>query len=123
MGLHSPTELLLDFRQTWGRKSTSLYLRLCASHVNAVQLVNDLKTYMHSPNIIASCSDDYTVRMWDLNAPDENKACVAMLAGGGHRAEIKKIVCSLKNTIYPSMLTTRAGFPSKWSIFAFGRSR
>lgn len=58
--------------------------------------MNDLKTYMHSPNIIASCSDDYTIRLWDLNISDENKACVAILAGGGHRAEIKMIVCFLR---------------------------
>ncbi|OQO02706.1 hypothetical protein B0A48_12235 [Cryoendolithus antarcticus] len=47
--------------------------------------INDLQTCPTRPSIIASASEDYTVRLWNLNAKYEKQPCIAILAGQGHK--------------------------------------
>jgi polycomb protein EED len=47
--------------------------------------INDLAVHPHSTNLIASASEDYTIRLWDLRPKFENQPCVAMFCGEGHK--------------------------------------
>ncbi|KAH8681505.1 WD40-repeat-containing domain protein [Xylariales sp. PMI_506] len=46
--------------------------------------INDLATCPGNPHIIASASDDTTVRIWSLDPADDKQPCVAILGGEGH---------------------------------------
>lgn len=52
------------------------------------QGINELAISPLSTNILASASEDYTIRLWDLRPKYEHQPCVAMFAGGGHKMPI-----------------------------------
>ncbi|KAK5167071.1 uncharacterized protein LTR77_007801 [Saxophila tyrrhenica] len=47
--------------------------------------INDLAISPLSTNILASASEDYTIRLWDLRPQFESQPCVAMFSGEGHK--------------------------------------
>ncbi|KAI5272626.1 WD40 repeat-like protein [Aureobasidium subglaciale] len=67
---------------------TGNLVRVLYGHGGAV---NDLVTSPVSPNIIASCSSDYTIRIWNLDRKYEKQPCAAILSGEGHRQTILSI--------------------------------
>lgn len=46
--------------------------------------INDLATCPTNPSVIASASQDTTVRIWSLDAVDQKQPCLAILGGEGH---------------------------------------
>lgn len=50
--------------------------------------VTDLAVSPLSTNILASASDDYTIRLWNLDPHYRHQPCVAIFAGEGHRQPI-----------------------------------
>ncbi|CAN8102268.1 unnamed protein product [Discula destructiva] len=46
--------------------------------------INDLATSPENPRIIASASDDTTVRIWSLDPIHQKQPCVCLLGGEGH---------------------------------------
>ncbi|KAF4125298.1 polycomb protein EED [Geosmithia morbida] len=53
-----------------------------------VEGINDLSTSPDDPSIIASASDDTTVRIWSLDPVHKEQPCLCILAGEGHIAEV-----------------------------------
>lgn len=49
-----------------------------------LQDVCDVVTSPIDPLIIASCSDDTTVRIWSLDPKHEKQPCLCILGGEGH---------------------------------------
>lgn len=47
--------------------------------------VNDLHISPLSPDILASASEDYSVRLWNLSPKHEKQPCKVIFAGQGHR--------------------------------------
>lgn len=47
--------------------------------------INDLQISPLSPNILASASEDYSVRIWNLDLKHEKQPCRAILGGQGHK--------------------------------------
>ena len=47
--------------------------------------INDLQISPLAPNILASASEDYTIRLWNLNAEHVGQPCRAILGGQGHK--------------------------------------
>ncbi|RDW91081.1 hypothetical protein BP5796_02246 [Coleophoma crateriformis] len=50
--------------------------------------INWLAICPTNPQIIASTSDDYTIRVWSLDPSHKPQPCAAILAGGGHKDKI-----------------------------------
>lgn len=48
------------------------------------QEINDLATSPDNPRVIASASDDTTVRIWSLDAAHAKQPCLCLLGGEGH---------------------------------------
>ncbi|KAI0132708.1 WD domain-containing protein [Xylariales sp. AK1849] len=53
--------------------------------------INDLATCPTNPLLIASASDDTTVRIWSLDPADDKQPCVAILGGEGHSSGLLTI--------------------------------
>ena len=53
--------------------------------------INDLAISPLSTDLIASCSADYTIRLWNLHPKYEKQPCVAMFCGEGHKQPILAI--------------------------------
>lgn len=53
--------------------------------------INDLVISPLSTSILASASEDCTIRMWNLHPKYEQQPCVALLAGEGHRSPVLAI--------------------------------
>ncbi|KAK8029055.1 Polycomb protein eed-B [Apiospora marii] len=53
--------------------------------------INDLVTCPTNPYLIASASDDTTVRIWSLDPADEKQPCVCILGGEGHSSGLLTI--------------------------------
>ncbi|KAH8804733.1 WD40-repeat-containing domain protein [Xylogone sp. PMI_703] len=53
--------------------------------------VNDLAVSPVNPELIASASEDSTVRIWSLNPAHANQPCAVILAGDGHRETVLTI--------------------------------
>lgn len=47
--------------------------------------INELAISTLSTNLLASASEDYTIRLWDLRPKFEKQPCVAMFSGEGHK--------------------------------------
>ena len=50
--------------------------------------LNDLAVSPLSSNILASASEDYTIRLWNLDPKHAHQPCVAMFSGEGHKQPI-----------------------------------
>lgn len=50
--------------------------------------INDLAVSPLSTDLIASASEDYTIRLWNLHPKFESQPCVAMFCGEGHKQPI-----------------------------------
>lgn len=57
-------------------------LRTLSGHGRAI---NDLQLSPLSPSILASASEDYSVRLWNLSPKYEKQPCVAILVGQSHK--------------------------------------
>ena len=55
--------------------------------------INDLAVSPLSPNILASGSEDQTIRLWSLSSEYEKSPCLVICAGDAHSAPILSIVC------------------------------
>ncbi|KAI0395753.1 WD domain-containing protein [Xylariaceae sp. FL0594] len=53
--------------------------------------INDLATCPTDPTLVASASDDTTVRIWSLDPAWARQPCVCLLAGEGHSAHLLTI--------------------------------
>ncbi|EMC93292.1 hypothetical protein BAUCODRAFT_568121 [Baudoinia panamericana UAMH 10762] len=60
-------------------------VRTLAGHGNEI---NDLAISPLNPNLLASASADYTIRLWHLSPEYEVQPCVAIFAGEGHRQHV-----------------------------------
>lgn len=47
--------------------------------------VNDLVVHESTPSMLASCSEDHTIRIWDLHSKEDSNSCVAICAGDSQR--------------------------------------
>ncbi|KAI6831824.1 WD40 repeat-like protein [Hortaea werneckii] len=54
--------------------------------------INDMAVSPISPNLIATASEDYTIRLWNMDPSFTKQPCVALFAGEGHRQPI--LACS-----------------------------
>ncbi|KAG9547933.1 WD40 repeat-like protein, partial [Aureobasidium melanogenum] len=85
---------------------TGELVRILYGHGGAI---NDLVTSPVSPQILASCSGDYTIRIWNLDARYRRQPCAAILSGEGHRQTILSIV-SVSASL-PAQRLQATGFP------------
>lgn len=53
--------------------------------------VNDLAISPLSTSLLASCAEDTTIRLWNLDPKFEKKPCVALFAGEGHKWPVMAI--------------------------------
>ncbi|KAK7981689.1 hypothetical protein PG996_009378 [Apiospora saccharicola] len=70
--------------------------------------INDLVTCPTNPYLIASASDDTTVRIWSLDPADEKQPCVCILGGEGHSSGLLTIVRREALLATPKNPTNRA---------------
>ncbi|RMZ09545.1 hypothetical protein D0864_01498 [Hortaea werneckii] len=54
--------------------------------------INDMAVSPISPKLIATASEDYTIRLWNMDPKFSQQPCVALFAGEGHRQPI--LACS-----------------------------
>jgi WD40 repeat protein len=57
-----------------------------------LQGINDLATSPIDPTIMASGSDDSTIRIWSIASAHREQPCLCILAGEGHLAEVLTVV-------------------------------
>ncbi|KAF2171667.1 hypothetical protein M409DRAFT_50333 [Zasmidium cellare ATCC 36951] len=53
--------------------------------------INDLAVSPVCTNLIASASNDNTIRLWNIGEEYQQQPCVALFAGGGHKAPVLAI--------------------------------
>jgi len=63
----------------------------CNSHPD--EGINDLTTSPVDSSIIASASDDTSVRLWSINPAHHMQPCLCILAGEGHTSKLLTVVC------------------------------
>lgn len=76
--------------------------------------VNELVTSTALPHILASCSEDFTVRLWSLHPNRAEQPCITVFAGEGHRQPL--LACSLHKNgrwLLTGAMDTAVGL---WSI-------
>lgn len=88
---------------------------------DSIKGINDLVVSPVNPLILASASEDLTVRIWSLEAQHAAKPCAAILAGGAHQAVLLSIVGCLRFCCY-SILTrsSQAFHPSARYLLSSG---
>jgi len=59
---------------------------------NNLQPINDLATSPICPTIIASASEDHSIRFWDLSTQYVKQPCVLICTGEGHKTGILTLV-------------------------------
>ncbi|KAK3719304.1 hypothetical protein LTR37_004523 [Vermiconidia calcicola] len=67
---------------------TGQLLRTLPGHGKSI---NDLAVSPLSTDLIASASEDYTIRLWNIHPKFESQPCVAMFCGEGHKQPILAI--------------------------------
>jgi polycomb protein EED len=67
------------------RIDTGEPLRILPGHGKGI---NDLAVSPLSTNLIASASEDYTIRLWNLHPKFDKQPCVAMFCGEGHKQPV-----------------------------------
>ena len=83
-----------DIGRPWRGKypSSNFSVQIVLNYRNA-EAIDDLATSPISPSILASASEDHSLRLWNLSSEHENEPCVAILAGeGGHKAGVLAVV-------------------------------
>ena len=73
--------------------------------VDTTKPVNDLAVSSVTPHVLASGSEDYTVRIWCLDPKYEKQPCAVICAGGlgeGHKEAVLTIVCRREMLFYPA---------------------
>jgi polycomb protein EED len=78
-----------------------------------VQNINDLAVSPVDPTILASCSDDHSVRIWSLDPAHREKPLAAICYGQGHRAQILTVAWHPKGRFLLS-----AGVDTKIAMWA-----
>lgn len=53
--------------------------------------INDLAVLPLSTDLIASCSEDYTIRLWNIHPRYREQPCVAIFSGEGHKQPLLAI--------------------------------
>lgn len=76
-------------RRPWGCKCHAISV---SDQAHAKQEINDLATCPTNPALIASASDDTTVRIWSLDPADERQPCICILGGEGHSSGLLTVV-------------------------------
>lgn len=74
------------------------------------QGINDLATSPSNPLIIASASDDTTIRIWSLSPAHEKQPCVCILGGESHLYDLLSVVCEPIHPCYVSLVNRRQAF-------------
>jgi polycomb protein EED len=64
-----------------------------------IKEINDLAISPINPYILASASEDSTVRIWSLDPTHARQPCAAILEGDGHKETVLTLVSSV-NGIY-----------------------
>ena len=80
-------------RRPWGCKYHAKHAIRVSNKAHAKQEINDLATCPTNPSLIASASQDTTVRIWSLDPADEKQPCVCILGGEGHSSGLLTVVC------------------------------
>ncbi|KAK5009301.1 hypothetical protein LTR28_001712 [Elasticomyces elasticus] len=53
--------------------------------------INDLVVSPRSPSVLASASEDHSIRLWNLDATYQKRPCAALLVGEGHKQAVLSI--------------------------------
>jgi polycomb protein EED len=59
-----------------------------------IKEINDLAISPINPYILASASEDSTVRIWSLDPAHARQPCAAILEGDGHKETVLTLVSS-----------------------------
>lgn len=71
---------------------------LDTSKANLAEEINDLATCPKDPYIVASASQDTTVRIWSLDPSNADQPCLVVLGGDGHTSGLLATVsCTARN--------------------------
>lgn len=96
----------------------------CTGSADCQQEINDLASSPDNPQIIASASDDTTVRIWSLDPVHAQQPCVCLLGGEGHSWSLLSAASNLRVADgLAKPLTKSKGFPQYGAVYAFGRTR
>jgi hypothetical protein len=72
-----------------------------------------------NPYILASASEDSTVRIWSLDPAHAKQPCAAILEGDGHRSTVLSLVRSKYH--YHSPLLKQGVISLEWTISTLWR--
>lgn len=60
--------------------------------------VNELIACPTLPHVLASCSEDFTIRLWSIHPNRKGQPCIAIFAGEGHRQPLLAAAFHLNGT-------------------------
>lgn len=84
----------------------------------SLKSINDLVVSPVNPYILASASDDSTVRIWSLHPDHISQPCAAILEGEGHKETVLTLV-GPQDQIYHMRLTENySHFTKQVDIFS-----
>ena len=89
-----------------------------------MQSINDLATSPDNPLVLASASDDTTIRIWSLAKTHFKQPCLAILGGEGHSWDILTVVRGgLQLLTTSSYAHNHLVIPPDGPLCALGRTR